>query len=85
MSKCARYDETCDCPACTDDRAKPFAYVLCSGLDPAIGYTSCGVMPLTKAQYERQMDRPDSTWRCPKCGAEADYDDVRSEAAQGVV
>lgn len=63
---------------------KPFAYVLCSGIDPSVGAVSCGVQPLTEKQYEQQMDRPDSLWKCPRCGAPADYDDVRSEAAQGI-
>lgn len=57
----------------------PFAFVLCSSSE-----NRCGVQPLTKGEYERQMSRPDATWRCPKCGGEAWYDDERSEAAQGV-
>ena len=30
---------------------------------------------LTAEQYDQQMSRPDSTWRCPVCGDEAQWDD----------
>lgn len=35
----------------------------------------CGVVDLTFEEYDYQMSRPDSTWRCPKCDASADWDD----------
>jgi hypothetical protein len=34
---------------------------------------------LTKEQYDKQMMRPDSTWRCPHCGEEAIWDDDNYE------
>lgn len=70
----------CGCP----ESNRPFAYVRCSGIDPSVGAISCGVQPLTLQQYERQLSRPDDLWKCPKCGAPADYDDERSELVQGI-
>lgn len=31
-------------------------------------------VPLTYEQYKAQMLRPDSTWKCPHCGGEAEFD-----------
>lgn len=35
---------------------------------PLEGYPGCGLVYLTKAEYDFQMSRPDATWRCPVCG-----------------
>ena len=35
----------------------------------------CGVQALTEAQYDYQMDRPNRTWCCPRCGDDASWDD----------
>lgn len=35
----------------------------------------CGLVFLTEQQYIHQMERPDSLWRCPKCGGGAEWDD----------
>jgi hypothetical protein len=35
---------------------------------------------LTYAEYMSQMMRPDSTWRCPLCMFEADWDDDNYES-----
>jgi len=34
---------------------------------------------LTEAQYNAQMKKPDSLWRCPHCGLSADWDDDNYE------
>ena len=34
-----------------------------------------GRVALTEAQYDEQMDRPDSRWTCPTCGDIAEWDD----------
>lgn len=54
-----------------------FAYVTC------LNEVSCGSQPLTKAQYDAQMSKPNRLWACPRCGAVADYDDEKSEELQG--
>jgi hypothetical protein len=46
--------------------------VRCDGLMEG---ASCGLVELTDEQYDAQMARPDSTWRCPRCGASAEWDD----------
>lgn len=48
----------------------PFAGVVCR---------TCGPVDITEAEYDRQMDRPDSSWVCPKCGGFAGFDDERFE------
>jgi hypothetical protein len=35
----------------------------------------CGLQFLSEEDYNRQMDRPDAFWRCPKCGGQAEWDD----------
>lgn len=55
----------------------PYAGVICRGHgDP---FPDCGKVDIDAKEYERQMMRPDSTWRCPECGAEAWFDDERFE------
>ena len=36
---------------------------------------NCGLVFLTGTQYEQQLDHPNALWKCPKCGAEASWDD----------
>ena len=52
--------------------------VFCYG-DPSIGHMGCGRVFMTRDQYMQQMSRPDSTWRCPECNFEADFDDDNYE------
>ena len=49
-----------------------------------------GRVYLTEAEYDAQMDRPDSGWMCPEecgppnvgiCGAISEFDDATYEAA----
>ncbi len=51
----------------------PYATV-CRG-DPEVGHGGCGVVYMTEEFYILQLDRPDSTWRCARCGYEARWDD----------
>jgi uncharacterized C2H2 Zn-finger protein len=53
--------------------------VICRGHEDIPGAPACGQVFLTKHEYQRQMDRPDSTWHCPKCGADAWWDDDNYE------
>lgn len=39
----------------------------------------CGQVFLTAEEYERQMANANQTWRCPRCGQEADWDDANYE------
>ena len=39
---------------------------------------------LTYAEYMRQMNRPDSLWKCPYCGYEACWDDNNYESFESV-
>jgi len=41
---------------------------------------NCGKQGLSEVEYHNQMMRPDSTWRCPVCRQEAEWDDARYEA-----
>lgn len=36
---------------------------------------------LTEAEYDRQLSRPDSLWKCPRCGDAAHWDDEIYESA----
>lgn len=41
----------------------------------------CGTQDLTREEYTAQMRRPDLTWRCPRCGGDADFrDDLYDES-----
>jgi predicted nucleic acid-binding Zn ribbon protein len=53
------------------------AGVICFGHLPE---QSCGHVDLDYNQYMEQLSFPDSTWRCPQCGAEAEFDDDRYES-----
>ena len=51
----------------------PFA-VYCNG--DALGeQLSCGLVFLSETEYEKQLDKPDLLWCCPKCGSSAEWDD----------
>jgi predicted RNA-binding Zn-ribbon protein involved in translation (DUF1610 family) len=52
----------------TDQAAKPEKKY-------AVDCDDCGLVYLTEAQYEMQMSHPNNTWRCPKCGQEAWWND----------
>lgn len=49
----------------------PYA-VYCNGYFDGM---TCGLQFLSEDQYLAQLNRPDSTWRCPKCSADASWDD----------
>lgn len=52
----------------------PIYQVICLGPDtPKV--EPCGPQPLTEREYLAQLSYPDSTWRCPRCGCEAEWDD----------
>lgn len=38
-----------------------------------------GKVDIDKEEYNRQMSRPNSLWRCPVCGESCDFDDDRYE------
>lgn len=46
----------------------PFVFV------PAVRCPTHGHVELTSAQYDEQMNKPDSLWYCPKCTERADWD-----------
>jgi hypothetical protein len=54
--------------------------VRCGGL--LEGYC-CGLVYLTEEEYDAQLMAAFTTWRCPLCGAEADWDDWTYEKAMG--
>jgi hypothetical protein len=50
----------------------------------SLGGTGCGGSFLTYEEYSRQMNRPDATWQCPKCGSyDASWDDDNYEEKMG--
>lgn len=51
-----------------------YAAVICRG-DSVPGQQPCGQVPLSESEYNRQMNRPDSLWACPRCGSTAEFDD----------
>lgn len=46
----------------------------------AVNCIECGFVYLSELQYAYQMDRPDSTWRCPVCGGSAGWSDDNYES-----
>lgn len=60
----------------------PYA-TICTG-DPDLGWKGCGRQYMTQQQYNQQMSRPDSTWRCVCCGMEAEWDDDNYEEHMGI-
>lgn len=63
--------------------ALAYAAISCRGgiID---GVPGCGPVDLTLEDYERQMDRPNRTWVCPRCGGDAEFDDARFEQIHGI-
>lgn len=51
--------------------------VMCDGV--AEDLPSCGKVFLTESEYDAQMERPNSLWKCPFCGASAQWDDENYE------
>lgn len=44
---------------------------------------SCGRIPIGKDNYNKQMNRPDSRWRCPQCGdSPVAFDDILYECSE---
>ncbi len=64
-------DGPVDCMSCLATRRTPYA-VLCD---------DHGQQFLTEEQYDHQMSKPDSLWRCPRCGEDAYWDDDEYDAA----
>ena len=60
----------------------PYAGIICMGLGPP--FKPCGEVDINEREYVKQMDRPDAGWRCPLCGAEANFDDERYEVIHGL-
>lgn len=48
------------------------------------GTEGCGLVYMTEACYEAQVMRPNSLWRCPRCGNSAQWDDDNYEKALGI-
>lgn len=49
-----------------------------NGTEPAYAQLICphhGKVLLTHTEYTKQLEMPGSRWRCPKCGAVAEFDD----------
>lgn len=42
--------------------------------------SDCGLVYLTRENYDRQMFRMNDTWKCPKCGGPADWNDDNYES-----
>lgn len=57
--------------------------IRCYGIDPEMGAGPCtkDLVYLTKEEYMRQMNVPSRTWRCPRCGGDAMWDDANYEDA----
>jgi hypothetical protein len=55
----------------------PYA-VWCEGPFDMPG-VQCGLVYLTEDEYERQMNAPDRTWRCPICRYDARWSDANFE------
>jgi hypothetical protein len=67
----------------TDEDVSVYAAVICSG-DSVPGQPRCGQVKISEAEYNRQMDRPDSLWMCPGCGSTANFDDEFFEELHGI-
>lgn len=59
-----------------------YAYVICKG--GGLANESCGQVPLTEEEFDRQLSRPDTPWVCPKCGGGAWFDDEAYERLHGI-
>lgn len=35
---------------------------------------------LSEEEYDRQLSRPDSTWKCPRCGKASEWDEDNYDA-----
>lgn len=64
-------EDSVDCMSCLVARRSPYV-VLCD---------DHGQQFLTAEEYDYQMSRPDSPWRCPRCGESAQWDDDEYEAS----
>lgn len=38
-----------------------------------------GTVDIDKTEYIRQMNNPNSRWKCPKCGTVSEFNDERYE------
>lgn len=50
--------------------------IWCRDSDPEFSHN---LVYLTKDEYDRQMNAPDSLWKCPICRCSADWDDDNYE------
>jgi hypothetical protein len=41
----------------------------------AVSCREHGLVYLTEAEYDAQMDDPDEEWRCPHCGRKSEWSD----------
>lgn len=58
-----------------------------SELKPIYAVVICpihGNMPLTEAEYEKQLLAANVSWHCPSCGATAEFDDSAFEDIHGL-
>ena len=62
-----------------EESAEPTPYaVRCHQCEPNGDH----LVYLTYEGYDRQMDRPEALWTCPRCGRDAQWDDDNYEARQ---
>lgn len=55
---------------------KHFMYgVICANEVAYCAPENSGIVELPEKEYLRQLNNPDATWRCPRCRAEAIWDD----------
>lgn len=55
---------------------KPTPWAVTCGEAPMC---SEGLIFLTREEYDQQVNNPNATWKCPKCGGEAWWDDDNYE------
>lgn len=58
--------------------------VHCHGIDPEVGAGPCNdgnIIYLIEAAYVEQLSNAYAFWHCPRCGANASWDDANYEAA----